>query len=212
MFYYKIPGLRLYAAFTVCDKMGMLRMLFMYSYFLKEEKMHQQFDVSPDDAKRAKWPHEIFTINLVFNHILVFATTLGVFSTFPLLLLIVPVTSFVIITYIFVRAKQVATSNEPWFIKSHWRIAAKRNRQFTLLLSVALAILGGGFWLSKTLGWSKVATLALLGGVGLLPFMVTLLLLIILGNESIHLARVGKLPKRFVELNPEIPAASAQLP
>ncbi len=171
--------------------------------------MHQQFSITPEEAQRAKWPHEIFTINLVFNHILVFATTLGVFSTFPLLVMMVPVTSFVIITYIFIKGRQVAASDEPWFIKSHWKIAVKRNRQFTLLLSAACTILGGGYWLSKTLGWSKVATVALLGGTGLLPFMVALLLLIILGNESVHLARVGKLPKRFVELNPEAPAASA---
>jgi hypothetical protein len=39
--------------------------------------------------------------------------------------------------------------------------------------------------------------------------MVVLLLLIILGNESVHLARFGKLPKRFVELNPEGQTASA---
>ena len=49
--------------------------------------------VLPDEIRRAKWPHEIFLINLVFNHILVFASTFGVYSTFPLMVLVVPTTS-----------------------------------------------------------------------------------------------------------------------
>ena len=41
--------------------------------------------------------------------------------------------------------------------------------------------------------------------------MVVLLVLIVLGNESVFMARHGKLPKRFLEQNPDIPAAAAQL-
>lgn len=164
--------------------------------------MLQQFSVSPEEAIRAKWPHEIFLINLVFNHILVFASTLGVYSTFPLMVLVVPVTSFAIIGYVYFKARQVAVGNDTWFVKSNWRICAKRNRFFMLLLTATCAISGGGILLSKLLHWNPIATKALIAGVGLLPFMVTLLVLIVLGNESVHLARNGKLPKRFVEQNP----------
>jgi len=170
--------------------------------------MHQQFDISPEESTRAKWPHEIFLINLVFNHILVFASTFGVFSTFPLMVLIVPIASFIITGYIMIKAKQVAAGNDSHFIKSHWVIADKRNKHFMWLLSIACVVVGGGFWLSKIMGWSKIATIALLGGVGLLPFMVSLLVLIVLGNDSMYQARHGKLPKRFVEQNPA-PAVSA---
>lgn len=164
--------------------------------------MHQQFDIAPEETVRAKWPHEIFLINLVFNHILVFASTFGVFSTFPLMVLIVPITSFAIIGYIIVKAEQIARSDETWFVKSHWVIAAKRNNQFLRLLILTCSLVGGGVWLSKVMGWSKIATIALLGGFGLLPFMVCLLILIVLGNDSMYQARHGKLPKRFVEQNP----------
>ena len=170
--------------------------------------MHQQFDIAPEETTRAKWPHEIFLINLVFNHILVFASTFGVFSTFPLMVLIVPITSFAITAYIIIKAKQIAKSNETWFVKSHWIIAAKRNNHFLRLLTITCAIVGGGLWISKMMGWSKIATIALLGGFGLLPFMVALLVLIVLGNDSMYQARHGKLPKRFVERNPD-PAYSA---
>jgi hypothetical protein len=165
--------------------------------------MHQRFDIAPEETVRAKWPHEIFLINLVFNHILVFASTFGVFSTFPLMVLIVPITSFAITGYLLVQARQIAKSDETWFVKSHWVIADKRNKHFMWLLTITCVIVGGGLLLSKLMGWSKIATLALLGGFGMLPFMGALLILIVLGNDSMYQARHGKLPKRFVEQNPD---------
>jgi len=163
--------------------------------------MHRQFDISPEEGKRAKWPHEIFLINLIFNHIFVFCATVAVFGTFPWLVVLVPAISFSIIGYLFLKARQVAASGESWFVKAHWRIAARRNHLFMLLLGVTCMISGGGLWLSKALGWAKVPTIALIAGVGLLPFMVALLVLIVLGNESVFMARDGKLPKRFLEKN-----------
>jgi len=165
--------------------------------------MHERFEIAKDETFRAKWPHEIFLINLVFNHILVFASTFGVFSTFPLMVLIVPITSFAITGYILIKARQIAKGNETWFVKSHWAIADKRNKHFMWLLVITCIIVGGGLLVSKLMGWSKIATIALIGGFGLLPFMVSLLVLIVLGNDSMYQARHGKLPKRFVEQNPD---------
>ena len=161
--------------------------------------MHQQFSVSPEDAGRAKWPHEIFLINLIFNHIFVFVATIAVVGSFPLMPALVPVISISIIGYIIIKSKQVSVSDETWFVKANWQICARRNRLFILLLSVPCVITVGGLWLSRMLGWAKIPTIALIGDGGLLPFMVALLVLIVLGNESVHLARTGKLPKSFVE-------------
>lgn len=172
--------------------------------------MRQQFNISPEEGKRAKWPHEIFLINLVFNHIFVLVATVAVIGTFPLLPALVPIISFSIIGYIMLKARQVAAGHDTWFVKAHWQIGARRNRIFMLLLTVTCVVCGGGLWLSKMLGWAKIPTIALIGGVGLLPFMVSLLVLIVLGNDSVHLARTGKLPKRFVEQNPAPHSASAQ--
>lgn len=161
--------------------------------------MSQSYSATADEIKHAKWPHEIFLINLVFNHILVFASTFGVFSTFPLMVMIVPLTSFIITGYLAIKAKQIAKGNESVFIKAHWKVADKRNKHFMWLLTITCIVIGGGFWLSKLMGWSKIATIALLGGVGLLPFMVSLLVLIVLGNDSMYQARHSKLPKGSTE-------------
>ena len=165
--------------------------------------MMQPYAAAPDEVTRAKWPHEIFLINLVFNHILVFASTFGVFSTFPLMVLIVPLTSFVITGYLFIKARYIAAGDETVFIKAHWVVADKRNKHFMWLLTISCMVLGGGFWLSKMMGWSKIATIAVLGGAGLLPFMAALLVLIVLGNDSMYQARHGKLPKGHATLSSE---------
>ncbi len=157
--------------------------------------MTQTYTAMQDEITRAKWPHEIFLINLVFNHILVFASTFGVFSTFPLMVLIVPITSFAITGYILLKARRIASSDETIFVKAHWVVADKRNKHFMWLLTAACVVVGGGLWLSKAMGWSKIATIALLGGVGLLPFMVALLVLIVMGNDSMYQARHSKLPR-----------------
>ncbi|MEW5943040.1 MAG: hypothetical protein AB1710_04190 [Pseudomonadota bacterium] len=172
--------------------------------------MDQQFSISPEEAKRAKWPHEIFLINLIFNHIFLFVATLAVAGSFPLLPAVVPIISFGIVGYIMSKSRQIAAGNDTWFVKAHWRIGAKRNRAFALLLIITSVISGGGLGLSKMLGWAKIPTIALIGGAGLLPFMVALLVLIVLGNEAVHMARTGKLPKRFIEQNPDMQIASAE--
>ena len=167
--------------------------------------MQEQLSVTKEETNRAKWPHEIFLINLIFNHILVFASTFGVFTTFPLMILVVPVTSFAITGYIIIAGRKVAKSDETHFVKTHWSIAVKRNRAFLALLTITCSISGFGLLLSKVMGWSKIATIALIGGVGLLPFMVSLLLLIVLGNESMYQARHGKLPKRSDKTHADTP-------
>ncbi|OHC84379.1 MAG: hypothetical protein A3J99_03730 [Sideroxydans sp. RIFOXYD2_FULL_59_7] len=165
--------------------------------------MSEKYNATPDEIVRAKWPHEIFLINLVFNHILVFASTFGVFSTFPLMVLIVPISSFAITGYILIKAIKVEASEETPFVKAHWIVAHRRNKHFMWLLSVACVLVGGGLWLSNLMGWSKIATIALLGGIGLLPFMVSLLVLIVLGNDSMYQARHSKMPKVAMPAIPE---------
>jgi hypothetical protein len=74
--------------------------------------MHERFEIAKEETFRAKWPHEIFLINLVFNHILVFASTFGVYSTFPWMVLIVPITSFAITGYILIRSEERRVGKE----------------------------------------------------------------------------------------------------
>ncbi len=166
-----------------------------------------QYQITPEQGKRARWPHEIFLINLIFNHIFVFCASVAVFSTFPYMAAVTPLISFFIIAYILVRASQVERSKEDWFVKAHWRIGGRRNRLFLGLLSFTCFVSVGGVVLSQANHWNPIATKALIGGAGLLPFMVALLVLIVMGNESVYMARDGKLPKNFFDKNADLKPA-----
>ncbi len=63
-----------------------------------------------------------------------------------------------------------------------------------------MVILG---WVGYTyFGMMKVAVYAISGGVGILPVMVTVLILILMESDALHQAALHKLPKRIVEKYP----------
>jgi hypothetical protein len=106
----------------------------------------------------------------------------------------VPVFSLLMLGYILVNAQRALTREASWFVRCHWQLAAKRARTFLLLFVVmgafsALIYFGGHAMGMKTLG-----TLALTFGVGLLPFMVTLLVLVVLEFDAEHQCKLGKVP------------------
>lgn len=127
------------------------------------------------------------------------------------MVLIVPITSFIITGYILLKAKKIVASDETVFVKAHWCVADKRNKYFIWLLTITCTLVGGSLMLSKMMMWSKITTIALIGGIGMLPFMVSLLVLIVLGNDSMYQARYSKLPKGYtIGQNLEAQPVSAQ--
>jgi len=168
--------------------------------------MSQVFTSSPAEIKAARWPHEIFLINLVFNHVFVFVVTISLIKSLPMMIALTPLISFSIIAYILIKQKNIEASDASFFLKGHWKIAAARNRWFLYLLIFVCAIAGGGYYLFSAFGLSKITLWALVIGIGLLPFMIALLTLVTLGSDSMNIARDGKLPANFLAKNPP-PAA-----
>lgn len=166
-----------------------------------------QFTITADEGKMARWPHEIFLINLIFNHVFIFCISILLSKSYPYAIAIVPIASFAIIGYIEFKSRAIAASNAMWFVKAHWQIGARRNRIFMALLSVTCIISGGGIYLSAAQHWNAIATKALIGGFGLLPFMISLLVLVVLGNDSVYQARDGKLPDNYLAKNPHLQPA-----
>ena len=160
-----------------------------------------QFEIAEKDWKQAQLPHEIFLANLIGNHILMFIGSLGIVRSLWQPLALVPVISFCLLFYILWRAR-ISKQKDNWFVMCHWQIAAQRSRIFIymLLLMLAMAIFG---WLGYTyLGMKDVAVYAIMGGAGLLPTMVTVLVLIILESDAMYQAKQGKLPESVVARYP----------
>ncbi len=167
------------------------------------------YDVTAEEIQQARQPHELFLINLITNHILIFVATLGFASHNVEPVMIVPVISLGILSYTLWRAKRSLMS-DTWYVMAHWQVAARRSRFFIgVLLALGGAI--GLAWLSHThLGMMKEAAWALVGGLGMLPTLVSVLALILLESDALHQARHGNLPgwaaARFAPVNTQ-PAA-----
>ncbi len=157
-----------------------------------------QYAISEDIAKAAKWPHELFLINLIFNHVLLFVAFLSA-SSLQKLVFIVPVVSFAILGYSLWRARK-SLQVDPWFVKCHWQLAARRSRTFIIMLSIMVVVMVGIYLISggnmRPQHWAFF-------GVGIMPTLITVLALIVMESDALHLARFGKMPDWLVQRYPD---------
>jgi len=152
---------------------------------------------------RARHLHAVLLFNLVVNHIFLFlmALTLIKISSIPMFLMVA--LSLILLGYIQVSAKRSLTSEPSWFIRCHWQYAAKRARMFLFLFlalgTLSLTLYYGG----HAMGMKSVATWALTGGFGLLPFMVAVLGLVVIEFDAEHQSKNGKVPAGAIAHYPQ---------
>lgn len=160
-----------------------------------------RFEVTKDEIRKANIPHEIFLTNLIGNHIMMTAGAGGMAGTFPWIMAIVPIISFTLLGYTLWRARR-SLGSDPWYVMCHWQVCARRSSVLVVLLSLLLLAAALGWAAYTYLGVMKEAVWALIGGVGLLPVMVAVLVLIIMESEALYHANQGKLPRWVVERFP----------
>ncbi len=157
-----------------------------------------KYDVTPQDIKKARVPHEVFLTNLIFNHVLVLVAILSA-SSLTHLIVVIPIFSFVSLAYLFWGAHRAKT-RASWYVNGHWQIAAKRSRFFVIMLTAMGSLLliiylaSGGDMMPQH--WA-------FGGAVFLPVMVSVLGLIIFESESLHQAKSAVLPDWVSERYPE---------
>jgi len=161
-------------------------------------------DVTEEELKQARHPHELFLINLIFNHILMFAASLGVARSYPLLLLPIPTFSAAVMLYTLWRARRSLVTDS-WFVACHWQVAARRSRMLLALLGAVVVVVAAILLVAG--GNPRPQHWALLGGV-ILPGMVTILVLIMMETESMQQARQALVPQWVMDRFPK-PASSA---
>ena len=160
-----------------------------------------QFDVPEEERRKAKMPHEIILANLVGNHILWSIAALGIYNSYWQPLAVVPIFSIATLTYSLWRAKR-ALSIDPWFVAAHWQVCARHSRIFSMVLGllVVMSLLG---WVGYSyFGMMDIAVKAIIGGAGLLPVMVTVLVLIVMESDVLHQANSGRVPDSIVARYP----------
>lgn len=153
---------------------------------------HEQF-YTPQEVKLAQLPHQLFLFNSIGNHVLLTVITISVAISNPLLTLLIPGISILIITYTFIRGR--ALMKHPCLlVRAHWGIVMRRTRVF-LVGYLALATAATAAWLLYSYADAmKELMFALVGGLGLLPMMVLILALTIIESETLSHAGHGFVP------------------
>jgi hypothetical protein len=161
----------------------------------------KSFTVSPREIKQANVPHEIFLTNLIGNHILMAIAAGGIAGSFPWVMAMIPAISFALLGYTLWRAS-LSRRRDPWYVMCHWQICARRSRLFIIMLSLLLLVCTLGWAAHVYGGMMKEAVIALIVGTGILPVMVTVLVLIIVESDALYHANQAKLPAWVVERFP----------
>ncbi len=148
---------------------------------------------SKQAIRQAQLPHHLFLFNTIGNHVLLTVITISVAMSNPLLTLLIPAISVAIIGYTLVKGAAMS-KHESMLVRFHWAIVVRRTRILLIgytLLAFAATL---GWILHTYVGVMKELLFALVGGLGLLPFMVLILALTIMESETLHNAGDGFVP------------------
>ncbi len=157
-----------------------------------------EYKITEAQSKKARLPHELFLINLITNHILLFVGMLGIMKSYPVLALLTPAISVVALGYILIRGYR-ELNNESWFVMAHWQLCARRSRFFIgMILFIGLVIAGLILSVGGDAGQLKPGHYAI-GGVAFLPVMFSVLGLIVMESDAMHQAKTGHLPDGMVK-------------
>ncbi|PHS25732.1 MAG: hypothetical protein COA83_04775 [Methylophaga sp.] len=149
---------------------------------------------SEQEIKAAKLPHDIFLSNLIMNHILLFTAIAAFGGKYIQLLVLIPLFSFIALGFTFYKARKVKREDSE-FVYVHWQIARRWSVLFSgvLVLLCTVSLLG---WLLQQQGnMMKEMVYALIGGLGIFPTLMSVLVLVIIESDSLHHARLGTYPK-----------------
>jgi hypothetical protein len=160
-----------------------------------------EHQVTEAEVSRAKSLHSILLFDFIVIHVFIFVLALSLLKASLLPIMLMPVLSIALLSRVILKAKSAITQESSVFVLCHNLLAAKRAKLFLLLflvtgtLTTTLLVAGSQF------GMSKITSYALAGGVGQLPFMVVLLVLVVLEFDAEHQCKTGKIPPAALALH-----------
>ena len=158
--------------------------------------------VTHAEIKRAQSLHSVLLFDFIVIHVFVFVLALGLIKSSYIPLLMMPVISIALLGYVLLKARQASTQESSWFVRCHMMLAAKRARLFLILFLVTGTFTAAMLLLGPQLSLSPIASKSLAFGIGQLPFMVVLLVLVVMEYDAEHQCKTGKIPAAALALQP----------
>lgn len=157
--------------------------------------------VSEQEIAAAKVPHDIFLSNLIMNHILLFTGIVAFGKQYVHFAILIPIFSVMALLYTLYRANTIKREQSE-FVYLHWQIAQRWSLLFAGVLGLLATVALLAWLANQHLGMMKEAVYALIGGLGILPTLLAVLVLVVIDSDSLHHARMGTLPnwakRRFI--------------
>lgn len=85
-----------------------------------------QYQVTEEEAQRAKNPHHIYNLNILLTHLFLSLTVLKTTGN-PVMFILIPLISIAVLSYIYFRGQQ-KIKQDTWFVAAHWVLAWRRGR------------------------------------------------------------------------------------
>ncbi len=161
-----------------------------------------EFKASDAEINRARKLHSVLLFDFIVIHIFVFVLAISMIKSTRLPLLIMAALSLSSLVYVIFKARQSLASEASHFVRCHNLLAAKRARLFLILFLVTGTFTTLMFFAGGQLGLSPIASKSLAFGIGQLPFMVSLLVLVVLEFDAEHQCKSSQIPSAALALSP----------
>lgn len=166
-----------------------------------------EFQASDAEIKRAKFLHSVLLFDFIVIHIFIFVLAISMIKSSYIPLILMPILSLAALGYVMLKAKQSFTNEPSHFVRCHMLLAAKRARLFLALFLVTGTFTAVMYFGGAQFGMSKITSYALAFGIGQLPFMVALLVLVVLEFDAEHQCKSSKIPSAALALESDSKAS-----
>lgn len=154
------------------------------------------------EIKRAKHLHSVLLFDFIVIHIFMFVLAISMIKTSLIPLILMPALSSALLGYVMLKAKQALASESSKFVLGHMLLAAKRARLFLGLFLITGSFTAVMYFGGPQFGMNKITSYSLAFGIGQLPFMVALLVLVVLEFDAEHQCKSSKIPTAALVLLP----------
>ena len=153
-----------------------------------------QIEVTDAIKKRARWPHDLFVLNILFFHLLLTPATI-VMGIGEWGLLLPLALSGMVIAYIFYRSR-----TEPeWFVAAHWRLSFRRCRLLMWgYLASAVIFLIGWFISQGSKGDMQDIMLVVFTRIAVMPTLIMAMVTVVMEASGAGVVNRGEVPDAVV--------------
>lgn len=160
------------------------------------------FVASNAEISRARKLHSMLLFDFIVVHVFVFVIALGMIKASVVPLMLMPVISLLLLAFVIYKAKSTLKTEPSYFVRCHQLLAAKRAGLFMILFIITGSFTAIMFFGGAQFGLSPIAAKSLAFGIGQLPFMVSLLVLVVLEFDAEHQCKASKIPAAASALHP----------